>query len=256
MKRIRTLIADDEPLALERIRTALAAEPAFDLVAVCTDGDDALDSIRQHRPDVAFLDIDMPGKNGFEVVKGLEPDETPHVVFVTAFNDYAVKAFDVHAIDYLLKPLDQDRFNLTVKRLKQLMESADADDYSDRLTEVVRTVEAQRPLADRIMVKTDGKLLFLKTDEIDWIDAAGNYVQLHTADKTYLSRDTMNNMESKLDPNRFLRIHRSTIVNLDRIKEMQPWFHGEYQVRLTNGTKLYMSRSYRQKIDVLMKTPG
>jgi two-component system LytT family response regulator len=172
----------------------------------------------------------------------------PAVVFVTAYDEYALKAFEVHAIDYLLKPFGRDRFAQTLQHAREHLERRRAGDLGKRLMALVQDIKPEPQRLDRLVVKSGGRVFFLRTQEIDWIEAAGNYVRLHLGEESHLFRETMNNMEGRLDTQRFVRIHRSRIVNTDRIKEMQPWFNGEYVVVLQNGTRLTLSRGYREKL--------
>lgn len=245
--RTRTLIADDEPLARERLRMLLAAEEWIELVGDAVDGLQAIDAIQRLRPDLVFLDIQMPGATGFEVIEAIGADEMPFVVFVTAFDQYAIKAFDVHAIDYLLKPFDKERFQTSLARARQQLERRTTGELERRLIELM---EDLRPAArmERFVIKTSGRVFFVRAEEIDWIEAAGNYVKLHVGSEAHLFRETMNALESRLHPDTFYRIHRSHIVNIERIRELQPWFNGEYVVFLKDGTRLTLSRGYREKL--------
>jgi two-component system LytT family response regulator len=190
----------------------------------------------------------MPGADGFDVIDAVGPDKMPFVVFVTAYDRYALKAFDVHALDYLLKPFDRERFRQALTRAQQQLERSNGGDLERRLTAIVQDLKPAKARTDRFVVKSGGRIFFVRTAEIDWIEAAGNYVRLHLGEDSHLFRETMNNMEGRLDVQRFVRIHRSRIVNTDRIKEMQPWFNGEYVVVLQNGTRLTLSRGYREKL--------
>jgi two-component system LytT family response regulator len=247
---IRVMIVDDEPLARERLRGMVADEPDLNLIAECVNGEDAVATIRDQRPDVVFLDVQMPKLDGFGVLEKLGPEATPPVtIFVTAYDQYALKAFEVHAQDYLLKPFDRERFRTAVGHARQQLQRREATRINDKLASLLADVQQPRnkPL-DRIMVKSAGRIYFLRLEEIDWIEAAGNYVRLHSGQDEHLLRETMNGLESKLDGQKFLRIHRSTIVNLERVQELQPLFHGDYVVILKNGTQLTMSRNYREKL--------
>lgn len=248
MKRIRTVVADDEPLARERIVSLLQSEPDIDVVAECPDGAKTVTAIQQLTPDLVFLDVQMPGADGFEVVQAVRPDRMPIVVFVTAYDKYALRAFDVHALDYLLKPFDRDRFNKALQRARDQVEKQHTGDLGRRLLALVQELKPNPTRLDRLVVKSGGRVFFLRTDEIDWIEAAGNYVRLHLGNESHLFRETMNALETRLDPQRFFRIHRSRIVNIERIQELQPWFNGEYSVILRDGTKLTLSRGYREKL--------
>jgi two-component system LytT family response regulator len=256
MKKIRTLVVDDEPLARERIRALLSEQPDIDVVGEARDGEEAVSAILAHAPDLVFLDIQMPKMDGFEVIKTIGPENMPLVVFVTAYDQHALKAFDVRALDYLLKPFDRERFAESIGRVRQAIERSGSDEIGRRLLELVRELKpggAQR--SDRLVIKSAGRLFFLRIDEIDWVEAAGNYVKLHVGTDEHLLRETMNGIEVKLDPDKFFRIHRSRIVNMERIKELQPWFNGEYVVILRNGTKLTLSRGYREKLQERLGRP-
>ena len=260
MTKMRVVIVDDEPLARSRIRRLLAAERDAEIVAECTNGREAIEAVREHKPDLLILDVQMPELDGFDVLGALDPAQVPAVIFVTAYDQYAVQAFEVHALDYLLKPFDAERFHKAVERARAQVAGVTGDGSSGRLMQLLEQLTAeQRELEqiisrradkylDRMMIKSGGRVFFVKVEEIDWIEAAGNYVRLHVARDSFLLRETMNSVESKLDPDHFLRIHRSTIVNLDRIREMQPWFSGEYVVIMKDGTQLKLSRGYRDKL--------
>jgi two-component system LytT family response regulator len=244
----RIVIADDEPLARQRLRMLLAAEDGLELVAECADGLDAIEVIRRTKPDLVFLDVQMPGASGFDVVAALDSERLPLVVFVTAFDSYALKAFDVHALDYLLKPFDRDRFLQALARARHQLERPSNGDLRRRLLALVQDLEPTPPRLERFVIKSGGRVFFVRADEIDWIEAAGNYVKLHVGGDTHLFRETMNAVEAQLPPETFYRIHRSHIVNIERVKELQPWFNGEYVVFLKTGTRLTLSRGYREKL--------
>src|SRR5262245_59731932 len=239
-------------MARERILSLLRQETDVEVVAECGDGVQAVSVIQQQSPDLVFLDIQMPGCDGFDVIQQIGADRMPTVVFVTAYDEYALKAFQVHALDYLLKPFGRDRFQETLKHAREHLDGRRAGDLGRRLLALVHDLkpEAQRP--DRLVVKSGGRVFFLRTDEIDWIEAAGNYVRLHLGEESHLFRETMNGIEARLDGRRFARIHRSRIVNTERIKELQPWFNGEYVVVLRNGARLTLSRGYREKLQDLL----
>jgi two-component system LytT family response regulator len=242
------MVVDDEPVARERIVGLLAQEKDIELVGECADGQQAVNAIQQQHPDLVFLDVQMPVCDGFRVIEQVGADRMPPVVFVTAYDEYALKAFEVHAIDYLLKPFGRDRFQQTLQHAREHLERRRAGDLGKRLLALVQDLKPEPQKLDRLVVKSGGRVFFLRTDEIDWIEAAGNYVRLHLSEDSHLFRETMNNMEARLDGRRFVRIHRSRIVNTDRIKELQPWFNGEYVVVLQNGTRLTLSRGYREKL--------
>jgi two-component system LytT family response regulator len=247
VSKIRTMVIDDEPLARERIVGLLQQEQDIELVGECADGAQAVSAIQQQSPDLVFLDVQMRACDGFNIIQQVGPDRMPAVVFVTAYDEYALRAFEVHAIDYLLKPFGRDRFQQTLKHAREHLERRRAGDLGRRLLALVQDVKPEPAKLDRLVVKSGGRVFFLRTDQIDWIEAAGNYVRLHMAEDGHLFRETMNNMEARLDARRFVRIHRSRIVNTDRIKELQPWFNGEYVVVLHTGARLTLSRGYREK---------
>jgi two-component system LytT family response regulator len=247
--KIRTLVVDDESLARERVLSLLQHETDVEVVGECSDGGQAVSAIQQHAPDLVFLDVQMPGCDGFEVIRHVGPDRMPTVVFVTAYDEYALQAFEVHALDYLLKPFGKDRFQQTLRHAREALERRRAGELGRRLLALVHGAKpAEPPQVERLVVKSGGRVFFLRTDEIDWIEAAGNYVRLHLGAESHLFRETMNRMESRLDERRFARIHRSRIVNTERIKEMQPRFNGDYLVILRNGTRLTLSRGYRDRV--------
>lgn len=248
MTKIRTLVVDDEPIARERIMSLLQHEDDVEVIGECSDGVQAVSVIQQQSPDLVFLDVQMPGTDGFGVIENIGADRMPTVVFVTAYDEYALRAFEVHALDYLLKPFGKDRFQETLKHARAHLERRRAGDLGRRLLALVHDLKPEQQRLDRLVVKSGGRVFFLRTDEIDWIEAAGNYVRLHLGEESHLFRETMNGMEGRLDGRRFVRIHRSKIVNTERIKEMQPWFNGEYVVILRNGTRLTLSRGYREKL--------
>ena len=235
-------------MARERILGLLAQETDVEVIGQCADGVQAVSAIQQLSPELVFLDVQMPAVDGFGVIKQVGPEKMPMVVFVTAYDEYALQAFEVHALDYLLKPFGRDRFAQTLQHAREHLERRRAGDLGKRLMALVQDIKPEPQRLDRLVVKSGGRVFFLRTQEIDWIEAAGNYVRLHLGEDSHLFRETMNNMEGRLDAQRFVRIHRSRIVNTDRIKEMQPWFNGEYVVVLQNGTRLTLSRGYREKL--------
>jgi two-component system LytT family response regulator len=284
---IRVLIVDDEPTPRARVRRLLRDEPDAEVVGECEDGRAAVEQLRQLRPDVVFLDVSMPELDGFAVLDELPPALRPLVVFVTAYDEYALRAFDVHAVDYLLKPFERDRFRAAFSRLRERLAarrssgaapSPDApvtpDGAGRALAALLEEVRAERraigelvervqgapgvtpQYADRVPVRTDGRITFVRLADVDWIEASGNYVRLHTARGEHVVRDSLAALETRLDPRRFVRIHRGTIVNLDRVKEMQPWFSGDYVLILQNSARLKLSRSYRDAILERMGDPG
>ena len=248
MAMIRALIVDDEPLARARIRRFLASEKDVEIVGESGDGNAAVDAVQRLKPDLMFLDIQMPETAGFQVIEQLAGDHLPVVIFVTAYNQYAIQAFDVHAIDYLLKPYTRERFGRALERARKQLSNASRSEFDQRLMSLLEHAAGgeQRHL-QRLMIKSSGRIYFIKADEVDWIGAEGNYVNLHVGRETHLLRETMSHLATKLDPDKFVRIHRSTIVNVDRVKELQPLFSGDYVAILHDGTQLNLSRAYREK---------
>ena len=232
MAGIRALIVDDEALARERVRTLLASVPGVIVVAECSGGREAVEQILAERPDLVFLDVQMPDLDGFDVLEAVASEWLPQVIFVTAYDEYAIKAFDVHAIDYLLKPIEPERFRKALARVTKRDLLAMLD---------------ERPI-DRLVIRTRSKVSFLKPSEIDWIEADGKHAVLHAGRETHVVRHTLTRLEQRLAPHGFVRVHRSAIVNVDRIKELEPWFHGEYVVILKDGTKLTSSAAHSQAL--------
>ena len=249
MNKIRTLIVDDEAMARERILGLLSQEQDVEVVGQCSDGQQAVSAIQQLSPELVFLDVQMPAVDGFGVIRQVGAERMPMVVFVTAYDEYALQAFEVHALDYLLKPFGRDRLQQCLDHARHQRDRRRAGDLGKSLLALVQDFRPEQKKQDRLVVKSGGRVFFVRTDEIDWIEAAGTYVRLHMKDQSHLFRETMNQMESRLDPQRFFRIHRSRIVNTERIKELQPWFNGEYVVLLQNGAQLRLSRSYREKLE-------
>jgi two-component system, LytTR family, response regulator len=251
---IRTLIVDDEPLARERVKRFLRDEKDIEILGECGNGAAAVKSIKSEKPDLVFLDIQMPEKNGFEVIKALNGSALPTVVFITAYDQYALQAFDVHALDYLLKPFNRERFQKALGRAREQIEHRRRGDMDERLVSLIENIGAEKKYLERLVVKSVGRVFFLKTSEIDWIEAAGNYLKLHVGRESHMIRETMNGIEGKLDPAKFVRIHRSTVVNIDRIKELHPMFSGDYSAILRDGTELALSRNYRERFLELFET--
>ncbi len=252
----RTLIVDDEALARERLRTLLEAEPEIEIVGECSDGREALEMIQSANPDLLFLDVQMPELDGFGVLEALAGEPIPAVVFVTAHDKFALRAFDVHAIDYLLKPFDRERFQTALRRALDQLKRHQNTDLNQRISSLLADLKPAAKPPQRLVIKADGRVLLVKLDDIDWIEAADNYVNVHVGNDSHLLRETMSALETKLPTNKFQRISRSTIVNLEKIKELQPMFHGEYVVVLRSGAKLTLSRTYREKLDqILGKIP-
>ncbi len=232
------------------------ADPELEIVGECANGREAVTAIRDLAPDLVFLDVQMPELDGFAVIETIGAENMPTVIFVTAYDEYALRAFDVAALDYLLKPYDDARFAAAVRRAKSTIRQGEVGSLTRRLISLLEgyaaTADTQTtPSAylQRVMLKAGGRVIFLRVEEIDWIEAEGDYVRLHAQGKKHLLRDTMKRMEEQLDPSQFIRSHRSTIVNLDRIKELHPYFHGDYMIVLKDGTQLKLSRSRRQKLE-------
>ena len=244
MAAIRALIVDDESLARERVRTLIAASPGVTVLAECTGGREAVAAIVEHQPDLVFLDVQMPDLDGFQVLEALGDDHLPAVVFVTAYDEYALRAFEVHALDYLLKPIEPGRFARTLARVRETL-----GDQSDRRLQDLLDALATRDLPlDRLVIRTRSKVSFLKPGEIDWLEADGKHVKLHVGRETHIVRQQLKRLEARLAPHGFVRVHRSAIVNMDRIKELEPWFHGEYVVILKDGTKLTSSAAHSEAL--------
>ena len=247
---IRTLIADDEPLARRGIRHLLERQTGIEIVGEASGGVEAADLIQNLRPDLVFLDVQMVGCDGFETLARVGPALAPVVVFVTAYDEYALRAFEFNAVDYLLKPYDDARFIAALSRARDLVMRKRTDVVDSRLERLMEHLEGEN--RDRILIRSSGEIIFLKTGEIDWIEAEGDYVKFHVSGRAHLMRGTMSKLEERLDPNRFIRIHRSTIVNSDRLRKLSPSFDGEYAVVLQDGTKLRLSRGYQDRIRALL----
>jgi two-component system LytT family response regulator len=239
---IRTIIADDELLARTKLRVLLGAERGFQVVAECTNGGEAITALRSIKPDLLFLDIQMPEADGFEVLDSLPADSRPVVIFTTAYDQYAIRAFEAHAIDYLLKPFDQERLHSAAERVRSELFKSDRSELTGRFLEWLAHYGSTRD--ERLVVKTGGRILFVEVDEIDWIEASANYVRLHSGKQTYLVREGISRISERLDAERFVRVHRSIIVNARRVKELQPCNSGEYIVVLKDGHELSCSRGY------------
>ena len=285
MTEIRTLIVDDEALARRRLRRLLADEPDVRIVAECPSGRAAVEALREHEIDLVFLDVQMPGMDGFGVIEAVGAEAMPIVVFVTAYDEYALKAFEVHAVDYLLKPESEARLRAALRRVRRLLGDRATAEAGRRLRTLLAEVLDQNasPLpqaagagaaspaaatvaspsaapspapaaesppryVDRIPVKRGGRIFFVRVADVDWFEAEDNYVRLHTASGKHLVRETMSAIEDALDPGRFARVHRSVVVNLERVRELQPWFGGDYVLILHDGTRLKLSRTYRDQV--------
>jgi two-component system LytT family response regulator len=244
---IRALVVDDEPLARRAIRRFLGKHVGVDVIGECGDGESAVRAIRERKPDLVFLDVQMPELDGFQVLREVGANQMPVTIFVTAYERYALRAFDANAIDYLLKPVGKERFERALTRAKQRIAGELKYDELHRIVSSLERLAAPQTYPDRLAIPKQGRVLFVATKDIDWIEAEGNYVRLHEGNREHEFRETLTGLEEKLNPAEFLRIHRSTIVNVQRIKEIQAWFHGHHRVLLENGTELRMSR-YQHEI--------
>lgn len=251
---IRVLIVDDERLARQKVRAFTEAHDDLDVVGECASGADAVEAIRELEPDLVFLDIRMPGMDGFEVVRRLRADELPRIVFVTAHAEYAVEAFDVEAVDYLLKPFDRARFDRTIERVRRERRTASDQEVRTRLLDALdRLAQARDGALSQFLVKTKGKMIFVDVHDVSWIGAEGKYVRLHTHTGTsYLLRQSISDIDRRLDSREFLRIHRSTVVNLRRVKEIHRGIGDDFVVVLHDGTKLALSRRHRARLKDLV----
>ena len=267
---IRALIVDDESLARVALLVMLNDDPEMEVIAECRNGKEAVTAIREQSPDVVFLDIQMPEMDGFQVVEEVGATRMPVTVFVTAYDKHALRAFEAHALDYVLKPFDHDRFDAVLRRAKTSVRQRKLGEISESLFAVLRDMKSvggepaaeademkpgkatQTGSTERVAIKSGGRIYFLKVEEIDWVEGAGDYLSLHSGSQTHLIRETMGNFHARLDPHKFLRIHRSTIVNIERIKEIRPLYKGEYVVTLTSGIRLKASRGYRHELQQLL----
>ena len=249
MPKIRVLIVDDEPIARRGIGQQLKGEPEVEIVGECADGMEAVAAIKTKSPDLVFLDVQMPEMDGFEVIEAVGVERMPRVIFVTAYDQYTLRAFEVHALDYLLKPFDRDRF---MKALNHARSSLQRGEFNRQLIRLLDDRLAARKPLERLVIKSGGRIYFLNVEEVDWIEAADNYVELHVGRESHLLRETISGLAARLDPARFLRIRHSTIVNIERVKELRPLFRGEYLIVLRDGTELTSSRRYRKNLDAIL----
>jgi two-component system LytT family response regulator len=265
---MRILVVDDEPLARERITRLLSGRPPVREVIEAPDGPAAIEAIRTRKPDLVFLDVQMPAVDGFGVIRTIGADKMPATVFVTAYDAHALRAFEVNAVDYLLKPYDTDRFWAAFRRATEAVAMRSVLGAGRRLASLLQEMDAGRPAQleevaaaptqhlERIAVRGDGRIFFIRPGDVDWCESAGNYVKLHVGRAIHVIRDTLQNLEGRLDPSAFIRIHRRLIVNLDRIHELQPWFGGDQIVILKDGARLRLSRTFREKVaEKLFVTP-
>jgi len=277
--KIRTMIVDDEPAARRGVQVLLEKDPDIAVVGEAASGHEAVRKLKAEKPDLVFLDVQMPELNGFKVLQSLDAAELPAVIFTTAFDQHALEAFEVNAVDYLLKPYEDDRFWTALRRAKSEIARRQTDALSAKLSQllehlqgnlgpaveaapsavpsVVEPAVAPEPESvtrERILLRSGGEIFFLRAEDVDWIEAEGDYMKFHAAGRAHLLRETMSNLESRLDSKRFVRIHRSTIVNIDRVKKLSPSFAGEYAVILQDGTKLRLSRGYHDRLQELLRS--
>lgn len=248
---IKALIVDDELLARKRLRKLLRGDAEVEIIGECASGREAVVAIQSLHPDLVFLDVQMPEMDGFAALESLASDELPLIIFVTAYDQYALRAFEVCALDYLLKPVDRERFAQTLQRAKARLRGERRGETA-RLRSLLEELKTEAHRPERIAIKAGGRIRLLKLEEIDWIEAEGKYARLHFGQESHLLREAMSSLEARLDPRKFVRIHRSTIVNVDRIKELESWFNYDYRAVLNDGTQLIVSRSHRQKLANLL----
>lgn len=256
-RKIKVVIVDDEKLARDRIRRLLDASGDYEIISECSNGSDAVKFLSANEADLLFLDIQMPEMDGFEVVSSLRRDKLPIVIFVTAYDKYALKAFEIHAIDYLLKPFDDERFNSALEHVKEILDKNSHEVFTEKLIDFLeeKENELQHKFLDRIVIKTSGKIYFVNTEDVVRIKAAGKYLEIKDSEKVHTVRKTMAQIEEQLDSEKFIRIHRSVIVNIEHIKEMQHWYKNEYVVFLSNGEKFTSGSSYRKNLNPLLNSP-
>jgi two-component system, LytTR family, response regulator len=248
MTPLGAVIADDEPLARERIRTLLAAFPEVSVVGEARDGNEAAAKVRELRPSLLFLDVQMPEGDGFSVLERLPPEAIPAVIFVTAYDAFALRAFEVHAVDYLLKPFTRARFSRAMGHVLTKLSQPARSGIESEVLSLLEAIRAERRTKERVAIRTGEAVYFVRIADIEWLEAAGNYVKIHAGGQEHLLRDSLKSFEERLDPDRFLRVHRSAIVNVDSIQRLEPWFHGEYAVVLRDGRKLMSSRTYSERL--------
>lgn len=244
---IRAIIVDDEPLAREKVKLFAQGESDIEIVDVCANGRDALASCHKLKPELLFLDIQMPEMNGFELLGKIKIHPLPGIIFITAYDEFALRAFEFHALDYLLKPFDRVRFKKAVSHAREYIQSnTQSETTTEQIKSMLDSIKQTPARLERLVVKANGRIIFLRIDDIDWMEAAGNYVNVHVGSESHLVRETMNNIEGQINPQKFARIHRSTIINIEKVKELLPYFNGEYKVVLQNNTQVILSRSYRE----------
>jgi len=250
----KALIIDDEALARRRLRSMLSKNPALEVIGECANGEDAVVAILNSSPDLIFLDVQMPEMDGFEVLEAVGRESMPAVIFVTAYDQYALKAFEVHAVDYLLKPFNRDRLEQALSRAMTALENREVGDLNRSILALLDKLKEGIPYARRLLVKAHSRIHLVPVNDIEWIEADDYYARVHLGQNSFLIRESLSHLQQRLDPGQFLRIHRSSIINIRYLKELQSWFHGEYLAILKNGTKLHISRNYQK--DVLASLKG
>jgi two-component system LytT family response regulator len=246
--KIRTLIVDDEPLAREWVRNGLQDEADLEIIGECGNGFEAVKAISDSKPDLVLLDVQMPGLDGFGVLASLDAADLPAVIFITAFDRYALKAFEAHAVDYLMKPFSGERLHEAVDRARGEIDRSSSKELRVALHALLGDIQRERTYPEWLLIKKDERSVFLRVADIDWIESSRNNVRLHVGKDVSVFHETTTGIEARLDPKHFFRIHRSTIVNIDRIREMHPWFNGDYAVTLKDGTRLTLSSTYRERL--------
>jgi two-component system LytT family response regulator len=252
--KIRTIIADDEELARRGLRALSQRYEDLELICECRNGRETVDAIHRHRPDLVFLDVQMPGMTGFDVICAIADAQRPNVVFVTAYDKFALRAFEVHALDYLLKPVNEERFDAALSRVREAMSHATDNAIVQRVRQVAADLQVATPRStvDRLPIKVNGRIIVIRLADIDWIEADRDYVSVHVGSKSWLMRETIAAVELRLALAGFVRIHRSALVNAERVKELRPLDKGEYMVVLNDGTELKLSRNYRASVERLV----
>jgi two-component system LytT family response regulator len=248
---IRVLIVSNESATRQYLREVIQTRPEMKIIAECANGIEVLQLIKEHLIDLMILDIEMPEANGFAALEIIPAEKLPCVIFITSHERFALRAFEFNAVDYLLKPLNAERFEKALTRARKQILNDSHHLLDKQIFFILKAIKNRPEYNERFIVKNNGHMVFIKTEEIDWVEAEGNYVRLHSGKEAHLLRETISALESQLDPKRFLRVHRSTIVNVDRIKELQSWFHGDYRIILRNGKELMLSRSYRDRLNGL-----
>jgi len=253
---MHAVIADDEELARGRIRTLLEAEPDVEVVAECSDGGMTVEAILDKNPELLFLDVQIPQMDGFEVLKLVPEGRRPTVIFVTAYDQYALRAFDAFALDYLLKPFSRARFRKAVQRARLQIARESRDQVDQRLADLLKEIRSEGKYLERLVIRSAGRVVFLRTDDVEWFEGCANYVRLHVGKDSHLLREKIGTLETRLDPRKFVRIHRSTIVRVDQIKELRSSGDGEQVVILHDGSRLSLSRGYRERFQQMLRVTG